>query len=79
MFEGVWIYNTWYTYEALTADDAAWSAAKLAHGLCDKIPPKLAPTREEEEERRRAFARRMAEALYVAGLHAGGLHSGAQV
>ncbi len=77
MFERVWIYNTWYTYEALMADDAAWSAAKLAHGVCDDTRQKrrLAPTPEEEEERRRQeerkFARRMAEDIYVAGLHAG--------
>ena len=42
-----------------------------AHGLCDEIPPKLAPTREEEEERRSKFITNMAESLYVAGLHAG--------
>ena len=50
-----------YAYEALMADDAAWSAAKLAHGVCDKRRKRtLAPTREEEEERRRQCARRMA-------------------
>ena len=64
---------------AIVWDDADWSAAKVAHGLCDEIPPKLAPTREEEEERRSKFITNMAESLYVAGLHAGGLHSGAQV
>ena len=73
MFERVWIYNTWYTHEALMADDAAWSAAELAHGVCDKRRKRtLAPTREEEEERRRKCARkcarRMAEALFVAGM-----------
>ena len=58
MFERVWIYNTWYTHEALMADDAAWSAAKLAHGVCDKRRQRtLAPAREEEEERRRKRAR----------------------
>ena len=51
------------------ADDAAWSAAELAHGVCDKRRTRtLAPTREEEEERRRQCARRMAEALFVAGM-----------
>ena len=69
MFERVWIYNTWYTHEALMADDAAWSAAKLAHGVCDKRRQRtLAPTREEDFERRRKRARRMAEALFVAGM-----------
>jgi len=69
MFERVWIYNTWYTHEALMADDAAWSAAKLAHGVCDKRRQRtLAPTREEEEERRRKCARHTAEALFVAGM-----------
>jgi len=69
MFERVWIYNTWYTHEALMADDAAWSAAELAHGVCDKRRTRTpAPTLEEEEERRRQCARRMAEALFVAGM-----------
>ena len=58
-----------YAYEALMADDAAWSAAKLAHGVCDKRRQRtLAPTREEDFERRRKRARRMAVAPFVAGM-----------
>lgn len=73
MFERVWIYNTWYTHEALMADDAAWSAAELAHGVCEQRRKRtLAPSREEEEARLRKSARNstrhMAEALFVAGM-----------
>ena len=69
MFGAMWMDPRLYAYEAVMADDAAWSAAKLAHGVCDKRRQRtLAPTREEEEERRRKCARHTAEALFVAGM-----------
>ena len=69
MFGSVWMDPRLYAYEALMADDTAWSAAKLAHGVCDKRRKRtLAPRTREEEEERRQCARRMAEALFVAGM-----------
>ena len=64
MFEATWSYHTFCAWP----EAADWYAAKVAHQLCEAIPRKLAPTREEEEERRREFARRMAETLFVAGM-----------
>ena len=73
MFGAMWMDPRLYAYEALMADDAAWSAAELAHGVCEQRRKRtLAPSREEEEARlhksARNSTRHMAEALFVAGM-----------